>query len=266
MKPARPAFGPLPDAGGRFHWTAAARSHVGRVREVNEDACLDWPERGLWAVADGMGGHHVGDFASRTVVAALSDVPVTIDLAQSVAAAKERLQIANRRLRTEAASRRVPMIGSTVVVLMACDDQCGYLWAGDSRLYLYRQGRLRLLTRDHSLIEELKSRGQLASDAIHHRACHGVTRAIGAVDVLDLDGATVAVEDGDMFVLCSDGLSNAVADKEMVDALVPGDCRRAADALIDMALDRGGRDNISAVVVRAEDLNADRTLFNPALW
>jgi protein phosphatase len=226
------------------------------VRAVNEDACLVCPERGLWAVADGMGGHAIGELASRTVVAALDDLRPAGSLALLLEAARERLHAANRLLRTEAATRKVPVIGSTVVVLAACGGECGYLWAGDSRLYLCRSGRLRLLTRDHRLAAAPGPHGPLAS---------AVTRAVGAVDALDLDTATVEAQDGDVLVLCSDGLSDAVSDPEIAAALVTGDCARAADALVDLALARGGRDNVSAVVVRAEDRLGERTLLNPAL-
>jgi protein phosphatase len=256
MRLRRPAFGARSDAGGRFRWRAAARSHAGLVRDVNEDACLVRPERGLWAVADGMGGHAVGDFASRTVVAALDDVRPAGSLALLLAAARERLHAANRRLRAEAATRRVPLIGSTVVVLAAWGGAYGYLWAGDSRLYLCRGGRLRLLTRDHRLAPASGAQAAAAS---------AITRAVGAVDALDLDAATVDAHDGDILVLCSDGLSDAVGDREIAAAVVPGDCARAADALVELALARGGRDNISAVVVRAEDRQGERTLLNPAL-
>jgi protein phosphatase len=256
MRWRRPACGARSDAGGRFRWRAAARSHTGLVRDINEDACLVRPERGLWAVADGMGGHAVGDFASRTVVAALDDVRPAGSLAQLVSEARERLHAANRQLRAEAAARKLPLIGSTVVVLAAYGGACGYLWAGDSRLYLCRGGRLRLLTRDHRLGAASGSDGALGS---------AVTRAVGAVDALALDAATVEAHDGDILVLCSDGLSDSVSDREIAAAVVPGDCARAADALIGLALARGARDNVSAVVVRAEDLQGERTLFNPAL-
>jgi protein phosphatase len=265
MKRASAELGGLPDVCSQFRWTSVFRSHVGLVREINEDACLDQPQRRLWAVADGMGGHTVGDFASRMVIEALSNVASPNSLEGFVADTRERLQTVNQQLRAAAAVRNVEMIGSTVVVLLACDGYCAYLWAGDSRIYLYRNGRLRLLTRDHSQVEELKSRGLVSADAIHHRARHGVTRAVGAVDTLDLDEAIVEVNDGDIFLLCSDGLSNEVSEQEIGSALLPGNCRRASEALVEMALKGGGRDNISAVVIRAEDLYGDKTMFNPAL-
>jgi protein phosphatase len=257
----------LPETRSHFRWTSAARSHVGLVREINEDACLDRAERGLWAVADGMGGHSVGDFASGMVIEALSDAPSPGSLESLVADARRRLEAVNQKLRAEARLRKAQMIGSTVVALLAHDRYCACLWAGDSRIYLYRNGRLRLLTRDHTHAEELKSRGVVATEDVLHRAVrHGITRAVGAVDRLDLDAEIVEVIDGDIFLLCSDGLSNAASTQEIVSALLPGNCRRAADTLIEVALERGGHDNISAVVVCAEDLDSsDRTMFNPAL-
>jgi protein phosphatase len=251
----------------QFRWTSASRSHVGLVRTINEDAYLDLPELRLWAVADGMGGHSVGDFASRRVIESLSDV-ASPNRPESVAGAiRERLQTVNQELREEATRRNVEAIGSTVAVLLACDRQCRYLWAGDSRIYLYRSGRLKRLTRDHSLLEELKSRGHVISaDALPAAAQHGITRAVGAADILNLDEDIEAIIDGDIFLLCSDGLTNEVSEEEIGRALLAGTCRQSSEALVEMALERGGRDNISAVVVRAEDVfSSEKTLFNPAL-
>lgn len=251
----------------RFRWMSAAMSHVGLVRQVNEDACLELAERGLWAVADGMGGHARGDVASSMVVNALAQLPPADSLADFTAEARQCLQAVNAQLRTEAAMRDTYIIGSTVVVLLACGEHCSYLWAGDSRLYLYRNGLLRQLSRDHSQVEEMRSSGQIsAEDAQHHPARNLITRAVGAADTLDLEEDGIEVRDGDMFLLCSDGVSNEVSEQEMCDALVCGNCRQAAEALLALALHGGGRDNISAVVVRAEDLNSpEKTLLNPAL-
>ena len=250
----------------QFRWVSAARSDVGRVREHNEDACLQQPERACWAVADGMGGHAVGDLASGLIVDALSRPSAPDTIARYLAEASKRLLSVNQRLRQEAARRQVSVIGSTVVALFACDSYCGYLWAGDSRLYLYRDGHLRQLTRDHSQIEELKALGLLTDEeAVNHPAQHVITRAVGATDQLELDSQTLAVADGDMFLLCSDGLSNELSTPEMQAALLAADCDAACEALIEAALARGGHDNVTAVVVRAEDpYAADKTLLNPA--
>jgi len=248
-----------------FRWTSAARSDPGWVREINEDACLDQPQGGLWAVADGMGGHSLGDLASRLVVDALSRLPHADTLPELTANGHDRLQAVNGQLRAEAALRHVQVIGSTVAALFACDRQCGYLWAGDSRIYLYRNGHLIQLTRDHSQVEELKSLGALSpEEAIHHPARNLITRAVGAADTLEIDEGKLEVNDGDLFLLCSDGLSNEVSEEEICAALAAGDCRQAAESLVDRALKHGGRDNISVVVVRADDVQGiDQTIVNP---
>ncbi|NML32475.1 PP2C family protein-serine/threonine phosphatase [Paraburkholderia antibiotica] len=250
----------------QFRWTSSARSDVGHVREINEDACLDQSDAGRWAVADGMGGHAVGDLASRAVIDALSQLKTSRSIRTLIADARARLQGANRLLRDEASRRQVQRIGSTVVVLLACDRFCGYVWAGDSRIYLYRAGQLRQLTRDHSQVEELRSLGVLTDEeARHHPAQHMITRAVGATDLLELDDDAIEVTDGDVFLLCSDGLSNELSDDEIAGVLTSAQRENASGELVELALARGGRDNITAVVVEARDPNAsEKTLLNPA--
>ena len=249
----------------QFKWTSASFTHVGLVRARNEDAFLDQAGRGIWAVADGMGGHAFGDLASRRVVEGLNRIAAPDSLVKFVADARDTLQAVNRQLRVEAANHHVQIIGSTIVVLLAREGYCAYLWAGDSRIYLCRNGKLIQLTRDHSQFEELKASGN--SDDIIHLPSRGIiTRAVGAASTLDLDSDTMEIHDGDMFLLCSDGLSNEVSEQDMCGALLPGDCQQASDALIAMALQRGGHDNISAVVIRIDDLyGGDKTVVNPAL-
>jgi len=182
-------------AEAEFRWTSASRSHPGRVREVNEDACLEQPERGLWAVADGMGGHALGEFASRLAIRSLMDLPAPESLERYVIAAQERLQQANRRLRAEAARRDVPVIGTTIAALLASQRHCACLWAGDSRIYLYRAGRLRQLTRDHSQLEAVLSRHAARSDVTLDRPpANLITRALGGADTLEVDANTIEVD------------------------------------------------------------------------
>ena len=251
----------------QIRWTSASRTHAGLVREINEDSCLDQPGRGLWAVADGMGGHARGDIASRMIVESLNAIPVPPNLGQFVNDVRERLQAVNRQLLAEAVIREVPIIGSTAAVLLAFDRQCVCLWAGDSRIYLQRNANLKLLTRDHSQVEELKSRGALTEEeALHYPATNLITRAVGATDTLDLDEEALEVHDGDMFLLCSDGLSNSVGERDICNVLAIGDCEQAASLLVDLALKGGGRDNITAVVVRADDpFGPEKTVLNPTL-
>jgi protein phosphatase len=170
------------------------------------------------------------------------------DMEQFIAAARARLDKINQDLRADAQARRVPVMGSTVVALLANGSSAACLWAGDSRVYLYRNGRLLQLTRDHS-----------------HPDSNMITRAVGAADAIELDLETVAARDGDMFLLCSDGLSNPVGEQAIAEALAPGDCTHAAQELIALARANGGRDNITAIVVRADDAADDKTMLNPAL-
>jgi protein phosphatase len=247
-----------------FLWTSAARTDIGLVRSRNEDAYLAQPQRGLWAVADGMGGHAFGDLASRAVVEALDSIAAPDNMQQFVDAARDRLDQVNQDLRADARARRVPVMGSTVVTLLACGSEAACLWAGDSRVYLFRGGRLQQLTRDHSQAEELRARG--GGDAAASSAtANMITRAVGAADTIEPDLATLVVRDGDMFLLCSDGLSNPVDAQAITDALAPGDCARAAQELIALALANGGRDNVTVVVVRVDDVSGDKTMLNPAL-
>jgi protein phosphatase len=248
-----------------FSWTSAARTDVGLVRSRNEDAYLAQPERGLWAVADGMGGHAFGDLASRAVVDGLAGLPPPASLADFVEAARAELARVNRSLREEAYTRQVPVMGSTVVALLACGVDTACLWAGDSRIYLYRDGRLQQLTRDHSQAEERLARGEDVATASPNM----ITRAIGASETIEFDVATLTARHGDIFLLCSDGLSNPVAEQAIADTLAPGACAMAAQELVAQALANGGRDNMTVVVVRADDLSEDKTedktVINPML-
>jgi len=251
-----------------LRWTSAACTDVGLVRVRNEDAWLDQPARGLWAVADGMGGHAFGDFASAAVVAALDALPEPANLAalaDYVEAARARLSVVNEALRADARARGVPVIGSTVVALLAWHGEVACLWAGDSRIYLLRQGRLQQLTRDHSQLEALRDSGADLAAATSTASPNMITRAVGAAETIAFDVTTLMVRDGDVFLLCSDGLSTPVDEQAIAAALAPGDCARAAQALIALALANGGRDNVTVVVVRADDPLEDKTALNPAL-
>ncbi len=256
---------------GRFCWSSAALSDVGLVRRVNEDACLDACESGLWAVADGMGGHDFGELASSMLVRALACQAPCTPLAAFSLAVNNRLQKLNDELRMLAVTRGVPMIGTTVVTLLATQAQCAILWAGDSRAYLMRHGVLRQLTRDHrqpdaaGAASAFAASGPGGSAAPVASGTNVITRAVGATATLTLDETVLAVEDGDIFLLCSDGLTNTVADCEIAHALLHGSCRQASQALVALALQRGGADNVTVVVVTATDpYSSERTVFNPA--
>jgi protein phosphatase len=250
----------------QLRWTSAARTDTGLVRSNNEDMILNRPERRMWAVADGMGGHAFGEVASRMTVEALDALPADEALAQAVAQARVCLLGVNGALLAEAAVRDVPVIGTTLVLLLASGRSGACIWAGDSRIYLCRGGSLHQLTRDHNQLEELQARNHLSrEDALAWPGASMITRAVGAAANLELDEVQVQVSDGDIFLLCSDGLSNAVSPGAMFGALLGGDCAQAADTLVALALAAGGRDNISVVVVRADDVEPDQTVLNPSL-
>ena len=248
-----------------FNWSSASRTHVGKVREINEDAYLECTARGLWVVADGMGGHAVGDVASCMVIDGLDNVPEPTSLKTYIDAVSDRLLSTNRKLREEATRRQVTVIGSTVVALLAFERRCACLWAGDSRIYLSRSGQLQQLTRDHSQVEELIAQGLLdRSRAEVHPASNTITRAIGASDHLELDTNVLELKDGDLFLLCSDGLTNEVNDNEIATEMVRGNCQQTVDNLLNCALNRGARDNVTIVALRADDsLQAAKTVVNP---
>ena len=249
----------------RLLWTSAALTDVGLVRSRNEDSFLALPARGVWAVADGMGGHAFGDIASRMVIEAIESISAPDNLENFVATTRERITAVNGQLRDEAQARRVTVMGSTVVVLLACGDELACLWAGDSRIYLYRNACLQQLTRDHSQAEQLRARGVAPGLEASAAMANMITRAVGAADTIDVDVATLEAVDGDMLLLCSDGLSNPVDEHAIAQALTLGDCAQAAQSLVALALANGGRDNITVVVVRADDAGSDRTIVNPAL-
>jgi protein phosphatase len=250
----------------QLRWTSAARTDTGLVRSNNEDMMLDRPERRMWAVADGMGGHAYGEVASRMTVDALDALPPGDSLQQAVAQARVCLLDVNVALVAEAAARHVPVIGTTLVLLLASGRTGICVWAGDSRIYLCRGGSLHQLTRDHNQFEELQARNHLSpADALAYPGANMITRALGAATALELDEIQVQVSDGDVFLLCSDGLSNAVSPEDMFGALTAGNCAQAADTLVALALAAGGRDNISVVVVRADEVEPDQTIMNPSL-
>jgi len=224
------------------------------VRKLNEDACLESAGHAIWAVADGMGGHAAGDFASQSVADALAAIPKPASLGALVDDVHQHLQAVNQRLFNEAVKRREQIIGSTVVVLLAYGSHAVALWAGDSRIYRYRQGELTQLTRDHSQVEELVARGVITrAQAEHHPLSNVITRAVGVAKNLELESRLFEVQTGDVFLLCSDGLYKEANDNEIKESLAVGDCQYSCDLLVDRALDRGARDNVTVVVVSTVD-------------
>jgi serine/threonine protein phosphatase PrpC len=233
-------------------WTSAGLSDTGKVRQINEDAFLDRPEAGLWAVADGMGGHDAGNFASTLIIDRLATIAFPDDLGNTVDLVQKTLKEVNQELLDEAHSRgNAGTIGSTLVVLLAHDGHCACLWAGDSRVYRLRHGILQALTRDHSLVEDLVEQGLLLRrDAECHPDANVITRAVGAMEYLDVDVQFDEVRTGDRYLLCSDGLYKELSTREIGNAMQFGsDCKAISRDLLQNALDRGARDNVTVVLV-----------------
>ena len=235
-----------------FAIASTALTHVGSVRKHNEDACLERPDIGLWVVADGMGGHQAGDVASRTIVESLAAIPVPSDAGSFIAEVRARLKESNQQLLEEAQRRGGDaVIGSTVVALLAHGAFFAALWAGDSRLYRLRGGVLQQLTRDHSQVQEMVDAGLLAPEAAErHPYANVITRAVGTSPALELDKVTDRLATGDIYLLCTDGLSKMVSDDEIAAILRDAPFGEVGEALIDAALARGGKDNVTAITVR----------------
>lgn len=226
-------------------------THQGCVRAANEDSYLMRPGTGLWAVSDGMGGHKAGRLASALVVEELGYVNDFGTASGFLAECTRGLVAANARLREQAHSMNLDMIGATVVLLLIRGSAFACIWSGDSRVYRVRGGEITQLTRDHSEAEELVARGVISrEEAKHWPRRNVVTRAIGASDEPELEIVDGLVELGDTFVLCSDGLNIHVEDEEIRDLVAGSEAKAAADGLVNLALERGGRDNVTALVVR----------------
>jgi serine/threonine protein phosphatase PrpC len=237
------AFGPIA-------YRAAGLSDPGPARSSNEDAYLERSDLGLWAVADGLGGHADGALASRMVVEDLDRIRATGDPRSLLAAVEASLAATHARLLARA--QDAELSASTVVVLLVAERHWAMLWAGDSRGYRWRGGKLEQLTHDHSHVQELVDRGLLAPAAARaHPYANRITRAIGVGETLSIETATGSAEPGDVFLLCTDGLSGVVEEPAMAAELH----RPPADAtarLLALALEAGSTDNITAVVVALE--------------
>lgn len=230
---------------------AAGRTDTGPVRDHNEDALALNPPAQMWAVADGMGGHSRGDFASAALKRAVEGAPAIPDPAAQLQDLIGRVAEVNARLRAEAAASGAAAIGSTLVSLLTAGPHGLFAWIGDSRGYLLRAHVLKQITKDHSVVQALIERGQLApEEAESHPHAHVLTRAVGAADQAEFEFAQVELQRGDRALLCSDGLTRTLPEARIA-ALLAGapSVEAAADALVAAALDARAQDNVTAVVV-----------------
>jgi len=236
---------------GNLRFRDAVLTHPGRVRSDNEDNVLARPDEGLWVVADGMGGHANGKWSSRTIVNALeaTTLPADFDAASEAAAAA--VHKANERIWLKAGGQ--PM-GSTVVVLLLRGQRFAVFWAGDSRCYLLRAGKLYQLTVDHSQVQEMVATGRLTpEEAENHPMAHVLSRAVGVGPRLELDAVSDEARIGDVFLVCSDGLTRVIPDDELAAILTRGNPGAMVDTLVATCLERGAPDNVSVAVVACDE-------------
>jgi serine/threonine protein phosphatase PrpC len=243
-------------------FTVHGVTHEGCVRGHNEDALFISNGSPLFAVADGMGGHEHGEWASARIVEALGAVKPTGSFKRDTVAVSEAIHAANQTIfSADGVGAAHP--GSTVVALLFAESRFAAFWAGDSRIYLKRGEHLVQLTRDHTHVQELLARGAVtAAEAANHPMGHVLVRVVGVEANLKLEAVTGSVQRRDRFMLCSDGLTGVVKDDEIGKAMNDSDPQRTAQQLLDLALARGAPDNTTVVAVVCEEagkVSASRT-------
>jgi serine/threonine-protein phosphatase Stp1 len=245
---------------GSFRSRAA--THAGTAGRNNEDAYLNRPDLGLWAVADGAGGHQSGEVASAEVVGLLQGIEPGLSAADMLQEVRARLETAHERLRAAASRRGAGVImATTAVVVLARDDYFACLWVGDSPAYLLRGNTLTRITRDHSLVQDLVESGIITeTEATSHPQANIITRAVGAdTEALNLDKRTGRLVLGDRLLLCSDGVSKMLSDEQLAELLsVAGDTD--AERLVMAALEAQAIDNVTAVIIDFDTGDSATTL------
>lgn len=237
-------------AEARIAFDTGAATHPGKLRRRNEDAFLVKADTGVWAVADGMGGHEAGDVASAAVVGALCTIVPPRSAAELLGQCETRLVEANSRV-LDLARRRGAVIGTTVAVLLTFDRHFASVWSGDSRIYLARGEVIQQISRDHTQVQDLVTQGAItAQEAVNWPGRNVITRAIGVSPQPELEMESGILREGDVFILCSDGLTGHVADPEILQAARLGGAQQICDALLALTLERGARDNVTVVAVR----------------
>jgi serine/threonine-protein phosphatase Stp1 len=237
----------------RLRYRSALRTHTGCVRQVNEDTGLARDDVALWLVADGMGGHANGQWASQTVAAHLAALDLAVPASARGPAIIGALKASNQTI-TEAAAKAGTPMGTTAVLLHISGADLLCVWVGDSRAYRFRRGGLVQLSRDHSAVQDLVDRGALTpEEAENHPMAHVLSRAVGTEAELRPEAISDSAQPGDCFLICSDGLTKVVPEDVIARLLrLPG-VNAAADRLIAETLARGAPDNVTVVVVAVEE-------------
>ncbi|MDO4921963.1 MAG: Stp1/IreP family PP2C-type Ser/Thr phosphatase [Phascolarctobacterium sp.] len=232
-----------------------SKTHVGLVRENNEDTLLV-REPYLFAVADGMGGYAAGEIASRSTIKAFEAATYSLRHEQEeqnvIKVLQEAFAKANAHVYKMAVSNdKYKGMGTTMTALYLPGNGEAYCChIGDSRLYLYRNGQLRQVTRDHTFVADLQEQGKITrEEAFVHPQRHILLQAMGVDEEIQSDCLHFSVEPSDRLLLCSDGLSDMLRDREIADIIGTEDLQQAADKLLEQSLDNGGRDNVSLILI-----------------
>jgi serine/threonine protein phosphatase PrpC len=234
-----------------FTFETGAASDTGRVRDHNEDAYLALPDAGVWLVADGMGGHSAGDFASQAIAQSVASLGRPVSAPDLQARFMDRILRAHQAIQGQSQKLNGATVGATLVALLTYDQHFACIWSGDSRIYLLRAGQFTQVTEDHTEVNELLRNGSITPEqALTWPRRNVITRAIGVHDLPLTDERSGVLADGDTFLLCSDGLTEHVTDAEMAAALAQMGAQAACDALVQLTLQRGARDNVTVLVVR----------------
>jgi protein phosphatase len=243
-----------------FDVESCGMSHAGRIRDLNEDRYLVKADSGVFAVADGMGGHDAGEIASTSIVEHLKSIGIPSSAPDLRARFEDRVTLANREIRQISAMRKAGTIGSTLAALLTFEHQYACMWAGDSRIYMLRDGHFSQLSRDHTEVQDLLDKGLLSpAEAATWPRRNVITRAIGAIDDPMLDIAHGKIQPGDRFLICSDGLTAHVSDEEIRDTLGARSAEGACKALIDLTLERGATDNVTVVAVQFRSMASGKS-------
>jgi serine/threonine protein phosphatase PrpC len=220
---------------------------IGKVRTSNQDAFVQIGARGVWGVADGMGGYRDGDVASRMVCEGLLNMNSTASLEATIDAIRQSMSEVNTKLHQASIREHDPIIsGSTVAIFLVQRTACAVVWAGDSRVYRLRHKRLTQMTTDHTWASELNLQQP------NEEADHAITRAVGGEDTLLLDVRRDRVRLGDRYLLCSDGLTRELTDDRIAELMGGEDLQQSAKALIDATMQAGARDNVTVVLIEAQ--------------
>jgi serine/threonine protein phosphatase PrpC len=235
-----------------FSLETGAGSDMGRVRDHNEDAFMARPDSGVWLVADGMGGHDAGDFASRTIAEEMLTITAPTSSGDLQTRFMERLNAAHARIRQHAAELGGATVGATMVGLLAHEAHYACIWSGDSRIYLMRDGVLIQQTQDHTEVRALLEAGMITeAEALTWPRRNVITRAIGVSEEPQCDVVSGDLRVGDAFLLCSDGLTEHNEDSDIAQAMAMGrTAQEVCDTLITQTLERGAKDNVTVMVLR----------------